>query len=155
MVINRDHSAPMGTIPGLRLHIVKRWAIVKMKREQSVAEHSYNVATIVEKLFTMFPPDDAHMNDLMAEAIRHDRDEIFTGDVPSPAKQDSRPCNHHPLVKLADLIETLVFFVCNNDDSLEMDRWVVYNLHMTIERHCKSHGYDHNKVSALVQGISI
>jgi len=155
MIVTDEYFAPFGVVPELRLGIIKRWGIIKMKREQSVAEHSYNVAVIVDRLFKILQVEDGvSANDLVAEAVRHDRDEVYTGDVPSPAKKESNK-HSHPLVKLADLIESIVFFKNNSDDTPTVERWVLFNLSSAIEEHCRYYSYNYTEVVTFIGRISI
>lgn len=81
-----------------RTQHVKRWHIVDMKKEQSVAEHSFMVALISreilrladEKLGSNIKSDYKYYNDFVQETLEysltHDLDEVITGDIPSPVK---------------------------------------------------------------------
>jgi hypothetical protein len=128
MIIEEKFDAPFGPIPELRLSFVFRWCIVKTARTQSVAEHSFNVAVVTEKLCRVMRLGDAATGMIVREALFHDRYEVYTGDIPSPAKhQEERDINHwsHPLiVKLADLIEAYIFISNNSADSEKVTSWV-------------------------------
>lgn len=68
----------------LRAGGVKRWHTVETVRQQTLAEHSFNVAMIsrcIAKLAGM--PDE----NLLKAALEHDLDEIINGDIPTPAKR--------------------------------------------------------------------
>lgn len=76
-----------------RLSVVKRWGTVQTIRQQSVAEHSYNVAIIAERIaYRLFPsgylPDKGEriFGAVLTHALHHDRRESITGDLPSYAK---------------------------------------------------------------------
>jgi len=73
----------------LLLQEVKRYPICHVNREQSVAEHSYNVL-----LLSLWLVEEERDKDLrtavMEYAIVHDMDEIETGDIPSPFKRRLR-----------------------------------------------------------------
>jgi 5'-deoxynucleotidase YfbR-like HD superfamily hydrolase len=62
---------------------IKRWTIVSTMTDQSLAEHSFNVAMIARAIAA-----EAEMNDIniIKYALDHDLDEVMTGDIPSPAK---------------------------------------------------------------------
>ena len=62
---------------------IKRWTIVATIREQSLAEHSFNVAMIARDIAVEAGMDDSN---IVKYALDHDLDEIMTGDIPSPAK---------------------------------------------------------------------
>jgi len=70
-----------------KLSNIKRWAIIDMMREQSVAEHSFNVAHIASKfafVLAMTPENELR---LINWCMIHDLPEIVTADVPSPVKK--------------------------------------------------------------------
>lgn len=69
----------------LRCSSVNRWIMVNVSREQSVAEHSFNVAIIAARIAEEVNPDlKPHV---MAAAILHDIPEVITGDIPTPVKE--------------------------------------------------------------------
>lgn len=73
--------------PLLRLHEVRRWSMVQMHRDQSVAEHSFNVIVIADAIAAFL--DLGWMVDkaLLREwAMYHDAEEYWTTDIPSPVK---------------------------------------------------------------------
>lgn len=75
--------APLPNIPGdPRLAgEIKRWHIFPVIQQQTVAEHSWNVARI---LLAICPDAD---RDLVLEALFNDTGEIATGDPPTTLKQ--------------------------------------------------------------------
>ena len=110
-----------------RTQHVKRWHIVDMIKDQSVAEHSYMVAMIVAEITHLAGYDDPIQSKAVALALIHDVTEGITGDVPSPVKGwvsgyselenkldplGARLRNEaqelvHRIVKMADLIEAI------------------------------------------------
>lgn len=80
--------------PLLRLHEVRRWSMVQMHREQSVAEHSFNVMVIAEAIAQFIKESVSYSyldKDLMREwAMYHDAEEYWTTDIPSPIKATLR-----------------------------------------------------------------
>lgn len=145
---------PFGPCPELRLHLIERWAIIKTTRRQTVAEHSYNVAVITKLLCKkMFADWRVWYKDLMIEAIEHDQDEIYTGDIPTPCKNGNSDTS--PIVKLADLIEAYVFLKCNCDDTGNVEMWCLCNLKAAINNHCNLNGFDLNMVSELMEKLSL
>lgn len=108
----------------LRLMQVKRYPICHVNREQSVAEHSYNVLLIAMELAV-----ETHDRDIMEEVIRyalhHDIEEVYTGDIPSSFKRQLRaqcpevaplldgdihcPDEVKAIVKLADYLEAIYY----------------------------------------------
>jgi 5'-deoxynucleotidase YfbR-like HD superfamily hydrolase len=61
---------------------VRRYHCYRVIAEDTVASHSWGVATIVDKLYGGNPP--VH---LLRAALYHDIAEYEVGDIPSPAKQ--------------------------------------------------------------------
>lgn len=123
----------------LSLSIVPRWVIVPTMRRQSVAEHSFNVAIIVQELFNRYPrlaersegePFIRRFNTIH-HALHHDLDECVTGDIPRHAKKmvlrakrdmveliPDRPdvgltINEMEIVKLADIMEAATWLAIN------------------------------------------
>lgn len=113
-----------------RLATVPRWAVVSTIRNQSVAEHSFHVATLCLWLGPLH--DDVYagntsMGDVLTSALRHDEMESISGDVPSPIKPhmegtsmdmlgakldlDQYGCSLaiKQIVKVADVLEALIF----------------------------------------------
>lgn len=105
----------------LQLSQVKRWPICHVNKDQSVAEHSFNVMLITKELTSGL--DDDLWLQCFAYALTHDMDEVETGDIPSPFKRKLRrecpaiietldgPPKASPLiraiVKLADYLEAI------------------------------------------------
>lgn len=106
----------------LRLQQVKRWPICVTGKDQSVAEHSYNVA-LIARCLAMAVGDMATLTAVTEYALIHDADEWWTGDIPSPFKRELRakcpPVQPHldgdlkvpdlirGIVKLADCLEAI------------------------------------------------
>lgn len=77
--------------PGLeavvRFHSVKRWHMIDTTRQQTLAEHSANVALLVYHISSQCP----HMyfgpsGHAATYALLHDLPEVYTGDIPSHTK---------------------------------------------------------------------
>ena len=82
----------------LRTAHVKRWQIVRVGREQSLAEHHYLVYHITRKAMDVVyggrPP--AHeVIDAVEWALMHDIPEVVTGDIATPAKRAMREAVQH------------------------------------------------------------
>lgn len=98
-----------------RLSVVPRWSVIPMLRQQSVADHSFQVASLC--LWLM----ESHKNGrdpefrlrVLTHAIQHDQDEGITGDHPSMSKGNGHPPTEvdqvKVLVKCADLLEALIW----------------------------------------------
>lgn len=72
----------------MRFHAVKRWHMIDTTRQQTLAEHSANVALLAYGIAVnapgmFFGPALA----LAGIALLHDIPEVFTGDIPSHTKQ--------------------------------------------------------------------
>lgn len=67
---------------------VERWTIIPTMRPQSVAEHSFNTAIIVDAFCEELGlgRGSATRMEALRWALWHDTDEIFTGDIPTPMK---------------------------------------------------------------------
>ena len=102
---------------------VKRWTIVRTIRDQSLAEHTFNVVMISRAIAANLGIDDTK---IIKYALDHDLDEILTGDIPTPAKdrlkistsydgKSFEECNSQEasIVALADIIEAIAFITDN------------------------------------------
>lgn len=113
----------------LRTGHVKRWHIVETTKQQSVAEHSFNVALISEEICSLIGYEQ-WLSACVSYAIHHDIPEVGLGDLPTSLKRvfspeeldkvDSIMKEMDPLaypryetvkliVKLADLVDSIVF----------------------------------------------
>jgi len=72
----------------MRFQSVKRWHMIDTTRQQTLAEHSANVALLARQIANtaprMFFGDAALVAD---RALRHDVPEVFTGDIPTHTKR--------------------------------------------------------------------
>lgn len=71
----------------LRAESVKRWTIVHTTKNQSLAEHTFNVTMIARAICKKLRVDDYNV---MKAAMAHDLDEIRTGDIPTPFKKAAK-----------------------------------------------------------------
>jgi len=118
---------------------VKRWHMIRMRDEQNVAAHSYNVAMLLMRMLRILGRE----LDISAEeqlrviewALCHDVHEIEHGDVPSPSKVDSddveaqfwaaRGIKAEPglesrnFVVLMDRVEAYIYFVNHGRDGMQ------------------------------------
>lgn len=108
----------------LRLMQVKRYPICHTNRDQSVAEHSYNVMLIAMELAAE-TLDIELVHEVLRYGLMHDMEEVFTGDIPSSFKRELRAkCPDvvklldgtvvvrdevKAIVKLADCIEAIYY----------------------------------------------
>lgn len=91
-----------------------RWHIVQTAREQSLAEHSFNVAQIALSVLRAIGPAEGWEGRVALAALDHDIDEVITGDAPTPSKGKkaydfSGPMTPEKIVKIADIIEAYIF----------------------------------------------
>ncbi len=99
------NNVNMGLLDAMRASAVKRWQIVDVFRDQSLAEHTFGVMAIAMKMVEKFypimtKPDDTAditmekvyrqremMDAVMRAAMVHDLPEVVTGDIPTPTKK--------------------------------------------------------------------
>jgi len=103
----------------MRLMDVKRYTILPVSREQSVAEHTYGVCAIATFLWEKI--EKVEDLELFMWAFLHDIEESMIGDIPTPAKEfllvkrdlGKLPCpdKYYPYIKIADYIEALRYMV--------------------------------------------
>lgn len=70
----------------LRAQHVKRFHIVHTIKNQSIAEHSFNVAMIARRIAIEMGYDEDDVKTVMLAGLVHDLDEVITGDIPTPTK---------------------------------------------------------------------
>jgi 5'-deoxynucleotidase len=123
----------------LRTGHVKRWQIVRVAREQTLAEHLYLVQVITEEIGRVIGMSATDISTARRWALMHDVPEVITGDLASPIKAAMKKAvpetdpvhdielqldddyrdlllsikNNNPIckdiVKLADLMESIHF----------------------------------------------
>lgn len=74
----------------LRSGHVRRWHIVAVAREQTIADHMYRVGVIAEEILRIlgrFSWDNNLTLNVMRWAAIHDRHEYIMGDLPTPTKE--------------------------------------------------------------------
>lgn len=112
----------------MRLHSVKRWHMIDTTRQQTLAEHSANVAILAMVIARTAPIDYFDTFAAVATyALCHDVAESFTGDIPTHTKRELQgiaaleaavthpaftveaSANTRMLVKLCDLADGIRF----------------------------------------------
>lgn len=129
----------------MRTAHVRRWHIVRVAREQSIAEHMYLVWQLTVELCLRMKIEDEPARLAQLWALVHDEPEVVVGDLPTPTKRamkvdglnlfdELEKSVHAPntelsgelartapdmlvLVKLADLIESLRFLSIERMDA--------------------------------------
>jgi 5'-deoxynucleotidase YfbR-like HD superfamily hydrolase len=66
---------------------VHRWQIVKTQRQQSVAEHSFQVALIASRLCDLLEMSEEIRCRVVWYSLIHDLPEVLTGDLSTPLKR--------------------------------------------------------------------
>ena len=68
---------------------VKRWHLVDTSRNQTVAEHSFNVCLISQRILQILEIDHESWisGRTMLYALHHDIPEVIIGDIPTPTKR--------------------------------------------------------------------
>lgn len=81
------------TLPSLRrehrdLAYIRRWSIMRLQHQQNVAEHSFYVALYAFDIASaLLDPRDPEVGHITWLALWHDVEEVWTGDIPGPAKR--------------------------------------------------------------------
>ncbi|MEA1080059.1 5'-deoxynucleotidase [Marinobacter qingdaonensis] len=76
-----------------RLRWIKRWGLMRNAIEESVATHSWEVATIAHALALIRNRHfggQVNADRIAAAALYHDATEVITGDMPTPVKYHSK-----------------------------------------------------------------
>ncbi len=93
----------------LRAEHVMRWTVVATTRQQSLAEHLFNSAMIAREIVLRmlepksdfearpddYVPTDVTLVKVIYAALIHDLEEIFTADIPTPAKRRMQRVHPH------------------------------------------------------------
>jgi 5'-deoxynucleotidase len=138
----------------MRLSHVRRWHIVQVDREQSVAEHSARVQLLAVELATASGMDPVQVFKTMRWALWHDVPEIVIGDLPTPTKKAVNceeleraasstyreiltltPPDVQMIVKIADLIEAALYLEEHGrgEHAREVYLGVVVDLHALVD----------------------
>ena len=75
-----------------RMKYISRWALMRNNRQESVHEHSFDVAILAHALAELHNRRFGGQVDVghcVLLAMYHDAPEIFTGDMPTPVKYDN------------------------------------------------------------------
>jgi 5'-deoxynucleotidase YfbR-like HD superfamily hydrolase len=103
----------------LRAGHVKRWQIVRVAREQTIAEHMYKVNLIANELSMRIGLPETQLAYVNEWALIHDLPEVIMGDIATPTK-----AGIYRVTGNADVIKSIEYSV---DDQYK-------NLHQFIEK---------------------
>lgn len=131
-----NEPIPFGLDEQFRMSEVRRWHVINTTREQSLADHSFQVAMLTRLLIAelkSFTVGEAYHAMIMA--LTHDAPEVWMGDTPTCAKQFSPPVEKtsvmlyrvnadalspekqgmvEQIIKIADTMEALVWLSQNH-----------------------------------------
>lgn len=88
-----ERKAKMGLADIMRASYIMRWNIVNTHEQQNVAEHSFNVAVIADRLYHLLTKGSNQRETpqihylILKWALWHDIPEVMTGDIPTPIKR--------------------------------------------------------------------
>jgi 5'-deoxynucleotidase YfbR-like HD superfamily hydrolase len=82
--MNRNH---LTLKQQLRTGHVKRWQIVRVAREQTIAEHMYRVYLVTKEICSRLKVSLIEEARAIEWALAHDLTEVITGDVATPTKR--------------------------------------------------------------------
>lgn len=90
MSSNQNHYAYGSELAAIetvmRFAAVKRWHMIDTTRQQTLAEHSANVAALAYLIAESLTPFFGEPLKVSGTALLHDMTEVFTGDIPSHTK---------------------------------------------------------------------
>jgi hypothetical protein len=75
---------------------VTRWHTVDTVKNQSLAEHQWNVCMMSVHLALSMGLDDQTVSEIRNKALIHDMEEVWTGDLPSPYKESLKRTGGSP-----------------------------------------------------------
>lgn len=144
---------PFGRIPQLRLANVPRWTIISMSKQQSVAEHSFNVALITRYILSKDPSVElADIRIKVIDALYHDEEEVYSGDIPTPYKEKDY-IKEPDVIKLADLIDAYRFAAQYCNDTREVKLWLLNGLIAKINKLGVDLGIRYDIYSPLLEEV--
>ena len=82
-----------------RMPLIKRWSLMFCHKQESIAEHSHQVAVVAHLLALIYNKRCPDQTPLIAEraatiALYHDQIEIYTGDLVTPIKYHHQELTH-------------------------------------------------------------
>jgi len=147
----------------MRASSVKRWHTVSTIRQQTLAEHSFNVCMLAKQMADMIGMPAQRKALLLEMALVHDLDEVFTGDIPTPAKEQ-QPINEDwagdhflkHIIKLADLIDAF-WFIHNwgagqHAKKVQTDCWNRFTYHLRWTLNSELHSAAEKVMNEVMSG---
>jgi HD containing hydrolase-like enzyme len=110
----------------VRMQGIRRWHMIPMLREQTLAEHSFNVAALHYVIRMRIDPSGNYTHPMAGAALFHDIEEAFTGDIPTPTKKflnghaELREMTLHPIFDFqeGDAFEQSLLKLCDLADGI-------------------------------------
>lgn len=96
---------------------VPRWGITRNLHAQSVAEHSYYVTLYMSHICHVLNLGNHILIECLRHGLEHDRDEVFTSDIPGPIKRATMDPER---LKFYELKEGLKRFIMQKYDTNEV-----------------------------------
>lgn len=83
------YTSPLHMLGGFTrdLNVVPRWGILRLTRQQNVAEHSYFVTLYTVAVCDLLNLSEATRDLAVRHALTHDLPETMSGDIPAPWKK--------------------------------------------------------------------
>lgn len=83
------YTSPMHMLGGFTrdMNVVPRWGILRLTRQQNVAEHSYFVTLYTVAICDLLNLGEATRDLAVRHALTHDLPETMSGDIPAPWKK--------------------------------------------------------------------
>jgi hypothetical protein len=110
----------------VRMQGIRRWHMIPVLREQTLAEHSFNVAALHYVIRMRLDPSGGYAHPMAGAALFHDIEEAFTGDIPTPTKKflsghtELREMTVHPTFDFqeGDTFDQMLLKICDLADGI-------------------------------------
>lgn len=147
----------------LELYKIPRWTIVDMRRKQSVAEHSFQVALLAISLYDFMqypvPHNSFDRESAFMWALDHDMDEIRSGDIPAPIKIEVERLAPGVLDQAVEnmMSSSLPTYLTRKRGVKNSYPYDLVKIADKVEevRYNNEHGYDEKADAALVDGLRL
>lgn len=157
----------------MRLQDISRWSMINVTRQQSVAEHSFNVSVLAQAILDrankMSEESTFNSQYIGIIAMLHDAVESVTGDIPTPAKQrmkqlgfdfneafkdpdgETPPHGYEVVIKVCDLFESVMYL--RNFGTGERAYVVLQGLEHNLEEKMADLAKYHTKLHAAAEQV--